>query len=345
MRHVIVSDFDETITRRDTISVLARIPYAVKRGLPPWEHFADAYYANWRQAHAENQDLRRLPLLARVTATSATACGTACATGSAAVAPAPAGITRENFPVLFREEIEYQRNSRAIELASTVEMAKQGVFRGVSHRDVRGYVENLKSKSPSKSGSADAEKDAEEGEGEEQGVEVRDGVFAVIGGAVPRERCYVLSVNWSREFIHAFVDVPPQNIYCNRLLSEDGTYTGEFENEVLCGSDKIAKLHEILDKETSGSDAGADNTVWYVGDSETDLLPILYPGVNGVLLIDPAADSEKFEKLAAMLGLDHAATAAALQAAPWTRCLEKDPRHGLYLALSWHAINDLIKTY
>lgn len=296
MRHIVISDFDETITTKDTISVLGKIPYWVKPGTePPWEHYSDTYYQCWKKYHSKNQDLRTLPLIS-----AQMGC-----------------IDRDSYPRLFKDEIEFQRNNRAIELASTMEMSKRGLFRGVTHSNIRDYVrEHLQ--------------DA-----------VRDGMFRCID-EVGAQDFYILSVNWSREFIHAVGRnyVPYSNIFCNNLLSDGDTYTGEFENEVLCGSDKIAKLGEIIETRL----ANATGSVWYIGDSETDLLSILYPGINGVLLLDPLENPDKFEKLVRqVLGVDEPVVQEYLHGnRQWAKCLDKDDENGLYLARSWDGIRDLL---
>lgn len=305
MRHIIISDFDETITKQDTISVLGKIPYHVKRGTTPsWDHYSNNYYEHWKKYNQINQDLRSLPLLSRGVRAH--------------------GISKGSYPQLFKDEIEYQRNNRVIELASTVEMCRHGLFRGVTHANIHDYVHNnLK--------------------GDE--CIVRDGMFRCLSDTTAPSDFYILSVNWSREFIYSCVGhavIPYHNIYCNNLLSDDQhTYTGEFENEVLCGSDKIVKLREILEKQ----DSNDVMDIWYVGDSETDLLSILYPGINGILLLDPEENPKKFDKLVnQVLGVDQSIVQGFLHnSKQWVKCLDKDKDNGLYLAKSWKGIHNLLQ--
>lgn len=307
MRKVIISDFDETITREDTITVLGKIPYHIKPGLTPsWDHFSSNYYDCWKKYHSKNQDLRRLPLLSSHVRNQ--------------------GIHGGNYGSLFKDEIEYQRNNRVIELSSTVEMAKQKIFSGVTHQHVHDYVGTKLKKDE---------------------CVLREGVLDCIDNAVqdPRD-FYILSVNWSPEFIDACIGtgkIPKENIICNRLLSdEDATYTGEFENEVLCGSDKIVKLQEIINKRAGEQD---HLSLWYIGDSDTDILAILHHSINGILLVDPEENASKFKKLAEdVLGvdkqlLDSFTTDSSLL---FIKCLNKDHNNSLYLAKSWKGVQQIL---
>lgn len=296
LRNVIISDFDETITNRDTISILGELPYYCKPNLKPeWSHFASTYMQNYQKFKFPR---RRLPL----------------------ISPPNIDITSSNFNELFRDELNYQTDARRLEISSTNEMAKYQIFANVTFSDVLQFTTQKL---------------------EEERFTLRDGFKKFIRSQA-KDDFYIVSVNWSDEFIEASIGseiISKDHIYCNRLLSVEGVYTGVFSNSLLTGVDKISAIDDIIAKKDT------ENIVyWYVGDSETDLLPILHPDVNGVLLLDPSENKRKFKKITQdILGLDRSQmeSFAANSERSWLQCYEKNENRFVFIAKSWSSLENI----
>ncbi|CUS20979.1 LAQU0S02e02762g1_1 [Lachancea quebecensis] len=231
-------------------------------------------------------------------------------------------ISAANFDELFYSEISYQDSVRPIELNSVNEMERSGAFRGISLEDVKDFATT---KVPL----------------------LREDFIPVWKEA---SEMHIVSINWSQEFIESSLyalasskalrvsDLPLLHTHCNALQSKDGKLTGEFDKSIVTGADKVRKVQSLLKGFPVGS------TVWYVGDSETDLLSALHPGINGVLILDPAANEKKFTKMMTVLGLtpthikDYSRNShAGIAKIP---CKENG---ALYLAKSWKALSKLLK--
>lgn len=301
MKDVIISDFDETITKRDTIAILGELPYRLKPGLKPrWSHFEDTYMQSHHDFQKMSQDSshmnnikRPLPIMAE---------------------PAHP-ISVSNFNVLFEHELKFQANKRLLELTSTTEIAKYEIFKDVTHSQVRHYV-NEKFQGDSSL--------------------IRRG-FEDFITSIKTADFYIVSVNWSTEFIQQVTGkdlITMGHIFCNELLSDGDVYTGQFSNSLLTGSDKIAVLDKILNQ----YDNDENYRYWYIGDSETDVLSILHPKTNGVLLIDPRTEGKKFKTLTTeLLGLpeDEVSKFAEDHSTGWLKCYEKNRDNNVYLVKSW----------
>ncbi|SCV04975.1 LANO_0G15742g1_1 [Lachancea nothofagi CBS 11611] len=258
--HIVVSDFDETITKKDTISALAELPYLYKSFPIPWSHFIDTYLQGFQKFETPARDL---PIL------------------HAWIKDQNQLITDANFEQMFSSEIAYQKALRPIELNSVNELESKSAFSGITQGQVKEFAQSKTSL-------------------------LRDDFLAAWKSA---SELHILSVNWSRDFIEAVLYaaaskwslmsvVPTIQTTCNNLAAQNGNLTGQFEKSIVTGYDKVEKLETIV--KTSES----DSTIWYIGDSETDLLSILYPSVNGVLLLDPKESLKKFQKISSLLGLD-----------------------------------------
>lgn len=302
MKNVIICDFDETITNRDTISILGQLPYYCKPGSKPeWSHFTDTYMQNYERFHQGSLghlSQRSLPLLK--------------SSGSV--------ITTSNFKTFFEDELNYQKDARRLEMSSTNEMAKYGIFANITFSDVSRFAKKKL---------------------EEQCFSVRKG-FNEFMLPIPKDDLYVISVNWSGEFIEASIGnniIAREHIYCNQLLSANTVYTGDFSNRLLTGADKVDVLEDILtDREPSSA------RFWYIGDSETDLLNILHPEVNGVLLIDPVQNESKFKKLSLeILGLNQKIIDQFIddKDSGWLQCYEKNDYNSIFLAKSWSDLKNI----
>ncbi|QLL34480.1 hypothetical protein HG536_0G03420 [Torulaspora globosa] len=308
MRRIIICDFDETITDRDTIGILGQLPYAVKPGFEPkWSHFTDTYMENYRKfledpvlLECDHNLGRRLPLL-----------------------PSNDGdITRSNFQCLFKDEIRYQTDARNLEISSTSEMAKYGLFAGLTHSQVSHFVKEKM---------------------REHSFSLRNG-FRDFMSSISAPQFFIVSVNWSAEFIRGAVGeelVDFDNICCNQLVSNGDTFTGQFSNQLLTGSDKVSFIEKIF-KEQCCRDI--EQQYWYIGDSETDILALLHPEVNGVLLIDPELKEQKFRKLTTeVLGIDESLVNRFISSKEvgWLRCYVKNQENSLYLAKSWFDLTNI----
>ncbi|SCU91172.1 LAME_0E11518g1_1 [Lachancea meyersii CBS 8951] len=259
--HLLVTDFDETVTKKDTISTLAELPYLHKSFPVPWAHFVDTYNQGYQKFTVANRDL---PILNVWNSNREQL------------------ITVGNYEQMFRAEIDYQKSMRPIELNSIQELEDKGAFTNITLDQVRELSRartNL----------------------------LRDD-FLEAWRAV--SEVHILSVNWSRVFIESMLACavttdeatginPPVQTTCNDLIAEEGRLTGKFNKAVVTGYDKIEELKKLLKA------SSATRTIWYVGDSETDLLSTLYPGVNGVILLDPEENRKKFDKITSVLGVKH----------------------------------------
>ncbi|KAM3160174.1 Cold tolerance protein 1 [Lachancea thermotolerans] len=231
-------------------------------------------------------------------------------------------ISAANFNALFQSEISYQDSVRPIELNSVSEMERAEAFTGISLENVKEFATTKLSL-------------------------IREDFVPVWKEA---SEMYIVSVNWSKEFIEASLhalasskdlgvkDLPPLHTHCNTLTSRDGKLTGEFNKSIVTGTDKVRELQSLLKKFPAAS------TVWYVGDSETDLLSVLYPGINGVLILDPATNEKKFNKMVTVLGL----TPSHIKdySGKGSTCIAKiscKESGALYLVKSWKALSKLLK--
>ena len=309
MHRIIISDFDSTITKKDTIHVLARLPYLIKPNFTPkWSHFNDFYLRNRDKLYPEILTHRHVPLLP----------------------PKFHGFNSvADYKRILSREFEYQNLLRDLEMTSTDEMERYKLFEGISFRDVERYVELLRVSNPPI-------------------VRPEFSDFMRLSN-IPAQDFYIVSVNWSSEFIRCVVEmegcgchlIEVENIFCNDLTSDkNGVYTGEFSNTVLTGVDKVEVMETNILR-----NLGRDADPWYIGDSGADLLCILHPLVNGVLFVDPSKGLDDFLELSVkLLGLSEDAmsnffndtsqlTLLALQKGNGKRC---------YLAKSWHGIAQIL---
>lgn len=301
MKHIVISDFDETITNRDTTCILGQLPYEFEPNLEPkWSHFVNVYWEHYKNFQKETVN-RVLPLLTEREVV----------------------ISDSNFQQLFRSEVEFQMRKRLLELSSTTEIAERNIFKGVKHSQVREFVDLHLQGSSSL---------------------LRPGFNEFIS-LIPRNQFHIVSVNWSSEFIRHIIgerNVDPDRISCNNLISQGAEYTGEFTNALLTGSDKIRVIGDILKK----CGKQTEYCTWYIGDSDTDLLGVLYPNLHGVLLLNPLSDSKKFYKITVqLLGLpQHEMESFAHGPEGWHKCYEKEGQKFVYLVKSWHDLQNLFAT-
>jgi 2-hydroxy-3-keto-5-methylthiopentenyl-1-phosphate phosphatase len=100
----------------------------------------------------------------------------------------------------------------------------------------------------------------------------------------------VLSVNWSKSLMQAVLQPaaaagsrPEQQqqqqmeIHANELVwGADGVSTGGLQREVQCGRDKGRVMDQLLQQHrSSSSSSSSSGAVVYVGDSSSDILPLI----------------------------------------------------------------------
>lgn len=265
MNHILLSDFDETITLKDTIGILASLPYRKKTKLKPeWSFFVDNYMQGWNNYHKQFPP-RVLPLINQI----------------------KKPLSLENFKSTLQQEFDYQAFCRKIELNSTNKLSEFGLFSNLNNDDIRLFAnDQVKSKT----------------------VVLREGFKELLRSKLIKpEFVYIISVNWSKAFIYNIINedvLKMENIFCNDLVMHHEQYSGMFSNNLLTGSDKIVTLETILRSKTNTL-GQKNNIFWYIGDSETDLLPILHPLVNGILLLNPKENIKKYNKITkVILGID-----------------------------------------
>lgn len=305
MPNIIISDFDETITEGDTISVLAKIRLLTDPNPDDdnkWSHFTDHYMEGWRKYH-DNSPSRKLPLLK-------------CFDGEV--------ISEGNYKTVLSSEFNYQEYLRVIESYSIDELTKKGYF-----FKIRSLIPEF------------TEKCLVDGS-----IKLREGFRGLLNKInSTSSKFFIISVNWSTEFILNVLDdqnINESNVFCNALNTCHDEYDGSFSKQVMTGSDKIESLEKIIGLETQ---TGNNYKFWYIGDSETDLLSILHPNVNGILLLDPSENEKKFFKVARdILGVTEESVKVFLQDDVSILPLpaKKSYNNQLYLAKSWDAITNLM---
>ncbi|SCU91551.1 LAMI_0E06348g1_1 [Lachancea mirantina] len=301
MKTILISDFDETITTKDTISILGELPYRSKQCEVPWSHFVETYLQGYRRYETTP---RKLPLL------------------GPDVLAGEQPITTANYDQAFQAEIQYQNSLRPIELNSLAELERTEAFTDVTETDVLDLA-------------ADQKQLIQEG----------------FPTALPLcDEFHVLSVNWCTDFILAVIKsstldpetlqkINPAQVYCNSLIRRGPHYTGLFEKTIVTGYDKLDKLNKLVNS------FPPNLTCWYVGDSESDLLSILHPKINGVLLLDPHTNEKKFRRIASdIMGLNQAVVTGIIQDATfeYRKFTCKQNGNLLVFAKNWHAIARLL---
>ncbi|QID83904.1 Cold tolerance protein 1 [Saccharomyces pastorianus] len=310
MRNIIISDFDETITRYDTIGIIAKLPYLINPELKPeWSHFTKTYMDGFRKY--KYNGTRSLPLLS---------------------SNASLTLSHSNFDCVFKDELEFQKYNRTIELNSVNEISKQQLFKSITLEQMKQFAK-------------------------EQNREIcllRGGFNQFCSSVIKnfQDDFYILSINWSREFICEIIgnkEVNPDHVLCNDLKvsteKRPPTYTGEFDCGLLTGSDKIKSLNEILGMTETHNNGNETRCYWYIGDSETDLLSVLHPSINGVLLMDPVENPSKFLRITEqIIGVpsDKITRFQTDNALGWLKFCEKENGMFAYLVKSWDSLKDLI---
>ncbi|CCH59923.1 hypothetical protein TBLA_0C01080 [Henningerozyma blattae CBS 6284] len=286
---LVVADFDETITVRDTIDILAQLPYKLHKHERDWKYFQDTYMDNYMKVINDLTKQRKLPLL----------------------------DNDENISW----EIKYQDGLKNIELYSINLLQREKLFNDISLNDLKQFVindpvcQNL--------------------------IKPKFNEFLKKYLSNASRKFEILSINWSKEFIKYMIDPNDEftfPISCNNLQmnSSDLKWDGNFDQKIMTGSDKRRYLLDIVSK---------DKDIWYIGDSQTDLLSLLLPQVNGIIMMN---SKTQLDKLVTLLS-----GSASLNRKDYLEFLEndniksllwykKDETHGLYLVKDWNIIEKIV---
>ncbi|KAJ2957593.1 hypothetical protein NQZ79_g6721 [Umbelopsis isabellina] len=204
VRPLVVVDFDETITCKDTIASLAQFAYSRKpqSDLPPWSHFTNAYMSDYIQHKQQWQ-------------------------------------TKQDNISKLEEKTAQLSSLRSVELASIDRISNAGVFAGLRRAEIQV--------------------------GAKADVKIRDQARNVLQNI--SENLYILSVNWSKDWIIGALDplqIKPSAVLSNDLEFENQVSTGNIIPNVITASDKLAIFQDLVN-------SSKDSYSLYVGDSETDL--------------------------------------------------------------------------
>lgn len=310
MRHILLSDFDETISKDDTIGILAQVAYQLKPHFkPPWSHFVD-FYEKTRTTLGDCT-IRKGSLLPNLIQEEVTK-----------------RYSRVEYVQMLDSKFGNQDFDRRIEMASTNEIARLGLFSGIDTSRLIAFVEKkYKCETPER-------------------CLLRDDFIEFASHLMDWRDFYIISANWSKEFIHTLMNQRSfefENIYCNNLISRDGIYTGNFSNKLLCGQDKYDIVSHIVGTVFTYKQ---EERLWYIGDSETDLLAIFHPDVNGVLVLDPSQKPKKFSRIVLeFLGVEEMVVESFCHGDRNCSvvCYEKFNGNCVYLSKSWDGIDILLK--
>ncbi len=210
----IVMDWDDTITNKDTIQLVAEAAYITTPKFPrDWSHFAELYYSNYK-------------------------------------------LYTENFGVrnTLKDEFEFQKGLKQIELSSVNEYVGLQLFKDVTLKT----LEDQASK-----------------------VEIKPNFFQVFkklyDSKVP---VIILSCNWTSVIMskifkdHGFEQDENFQIITNEFEHINDKLTGQVKEDISIrtGADKVEHVRKLL-KELNNS--GIQDAVYYIGDSATDILPML----------------------------------------------------------------------
>ncbi|CCF59712.1 hypothetical protein KAFR_0H03020 [Kazachstania africana CBS 2517] len=304
MRNIFISDFDETITSRDTIEIIAELPYLLKSNFKPkWSHFVQNYMEGFDNLYDANLHKRKLPLIK--------------------IEPS-FKLSTQNYRKLLDSEFAFQSFNALIELNSIEEISRYSVFKDITVAQMKDYATSKLIDEP---------------------LLLRKDFTTLAKLKIKKEDFYVVSVNWSTEFISEILKerlLSEQHIFCNNLLVEGEKYTGEFSNKLLTGSDKVTVLEDLL-ADLKLKEEGTK--YWYIGDSETDLLCILHPRVNGVLLLDPKHKRARFDEITLkILGLpiDEINEFCQNDRVHYLKFDIKEGNNALYLIKSWESFDRIL---
>ncbi|KAI9204000.1 uncharacterized protein BJ171DRAFT_582377 [Polychytrium aggregatum] len=239
---VLVLDYDETVTSRDTLALLARWARADSLAIPPeavsnhpdlsgWHAVVDAYLADLAGCKARQQQQQHF--------------------GTHVTLDDYIGATRE------------------VDQRSILRVSASRVLAGINRSLIRSKVECLAASTRDRSG-ADGDSD---GDGRHSFVQPGFSSFVQAFDRHFPESIYVLSLNWSKDLIQATLSQCGISVASDRILSNDLEFTSPLEGpasqistgtivgDIHNGVDKARKLKELI------AAKGLGTTVVYIGDS------------------------------------------------------------------------------
>lgn len=164
-------------------------------------------------------------------------------------------------PSSFEEEIKYQQQLKPVEMSSIAELESHKLFKGITKQDI------LK---------------------QSHKVPIKPGFVSFLSLCTAKNiPIRILSVNWSKTLILAVLHatnvahhIRDRDIFVNDLQFENGKCTGVFDSKssIRTGYDKL----EVI-KTLKHPDSSPPSKLIYIGDSRTDLLPLLASDVGIVM--------------------------------------------------------------
>lgn len=226
----LIADWDDTITTKDTIELVAEAAYITNPDFPlKWSHFCELYYSNYKAYTAD-------------------------------FGP------RENIAT----EKEFQEGLRKIELSSVNEYVGLQLFKDVTHKTF---------------------------ESQSCKVGIKDHFFDVFEELYEKKiPVIILSCNWTSVIMesifksHGFTQNDHFKIITNEFEHIKGSLTGEVKEDrcIRTGVDKVKHINYI--KKELQSEHNITDSIYYIGDSCTDVLPMLEVDY-GIIIGDGSARS------------------------------------------------------
>ena len=265
MARLLVFDFDGTVTKQDTINILAQLPI-YSSSLPQhrtefrdkWKNIVDLYVAD----HAKHNESYVPKVQDRRT---------------------------------LAEELAYLESLRAVEEASAKRVASTGFFAGSSREQwiCHGRRARLNGEDPYFRGDRDYT------------ITVRKGFSEFVRQAKDRgDKLGIVSVNWSKAFIEGVIQPEDENFMGEKdfvkMVGEIGYPDGELKGPkemggmvLMTANDKLEGLETLLElDEAKGGSEKCSGTV-YFGDSVTDLECLMKADTGIVMVNEGEEESSK----------------------------------------------------
>jgi HAD superfamily phosphoserine phosphatase-like hydrolase len=209
-----IMDWDDTITDKDTIQLVAEAAYITKPDFhKPWDYYSGVYYSKYKQFIEDFGEKQSI-----------------------------------------EDEVRYQAAVKSVEMSSVNEYVSHELFKGVK-------LDTLKQQALK--------------------VEIKHGFFEVFQQLYERGiPVFILSCNWTSLIMkkmfedEGFVANDRFKFITNEFKHTDGELTGTVD-DIRCirtGTDKLKQLKLIYEEL---KEFGIEDSVYYFGDSCTDILPML----------------------------------------------------------------------
>lgn len=210
----VITDWDDTITNKDTIQLVAEAAYITKPDFPKqWDYFSDVYYSKYRNFLNEFGERRTI-----------------------------------------EDEKRYQDGLKEIEMSSVNSFVNYGLFKDVKLETLINQTNK---------------------------VEIKPGFFDIFKKLYENDiPVYILSCNWTSLIMErifkekGFKANDNFKFITNEFLYEDNKLTGKVDNirDIRTGIDKVNEVNIIKNELKSRN---IIDSIYYFGDSGTDILPML----------------------------------------------------------------------